>query len=665
MVRGVRRLRRDAPAHPGPARRDGAGALRHHDAGAPRRDRLVRAAVGTPRLLHPGARDGGDRPRPRHGSGAARRAQAQGGGRGRAHGREAGRRGVQELRRADAGAAHVRAGLPGRAVAARQTEAGRSEQGRALGTLHPEAGDCERLQRAQRSRGAAPPVRAAGASPRCRRFGGAATRRGLPARARVRHAPHRRRGHGDRPAAHDPRGPDEHPRRDSVPDAAARVMRALPLQHVLLAAAAVAIALYLWHYRPSSLEARIALRYIRSRRSSRLLSLITVIAVGGVTVGVMALVVVLGVMNGLQEDLRDKILVANPHLRVLTYGEGLRLDDWRRVLERVRRTAGVEAAAPFVLTQAGISAGHDYAEGVVVLGVEADTGRRAVTSFAQHFTKGDLRFRTTRPDVEGGIALGARLASKLSTNPGDVVHLVAFTGTKFNPSVGAYVPQFHRYEVTGIFDTGMYEYDNSYVALDRRVAQRFAGLDSAVTGVEVRLADPWKAREFAVRLEEDLLYPYRALDWQTQNQSLFSALKLEKLALAFVVFLIFVVAAFNVVGTLTMVVRDKTREIGILLAMGVKQGSIRRIFLAQGILVGLTGTSLGVVLGLVVGGMVNRGHWIPIDPSIYFIDHLPVHMQPLDALSVIAASLLVAMLAPLHPSVQASRLDPVTAIRYE
>src|SRR2546430_1626139 len=665
MVRGVRRLRRDAPAHPGPARRDGAGALRHHDAGAPRRDRLVRAAVGTPRLLHPGARDGGDRPRPRHGSGAARRAQAQGGGRGRAHGREAGRRGVQELRRADAGAAHVRAGLPGRAVAARQAQAGRSEQGRALGAVHPEAGDCERLQRAQRSRGAAPPLRAAGASPGRRRSGGAAARRGLPPGARVRHAPERRRRDGGRPAAHDPRGSDEHPRRDSVPDAAARVMPALPLQHILLVAAALAITLYLWHYRPSSLEAWIALRYLRSRRSSRLLSLITVIAVGGVTVGVMALVVVLGVMNGLQTDLRDKILVANPHLRVLTYGEGLRLDDWHRVLERVRQTPGVEAAAPFVLTQAGVSAGHDYAEGVVVLGVEPDTGRRAVTSFAQHFTKGDLRFRTTRPDVEGGIALGARLASKLSTNPGDVVHLVSFTGTKFNPSVGAYVPQFHRYEVTGIFDTGMYEYDNSYVALDRRVAQRFAGLDSAVTGVEVRLADPWKAREFAARLEADLLYPYRALDWQTQNQSLFSALKLEKLAMAFVVFLICVVAAFNVVGTLTMVVRDKTREIGILLAMGLKQGSIRRVFLAQGILVGLTGTSLGVALGLVVGGMVNRGHWIPIDPSIYFIDHLPVHMQPLDALSVIAASLLVAMLAPLPPSVQASRLDPVTAIRYE
>ena len=246
----------------------------------------------------------------------------------------------------------------------------------------------------------------------------------------------------------------------------------------------------------SRLELGIALRYLRSRRSSRLLSLITVIAVGGVTVGVMALVVVLGVMNGLQADLRDKILVANPHLRVLTYGEGLRLDDWHKVLGQVQQTAGVEAAAPFVLTQGLISAGHDYAEGVVVYGVDPDTASRAVTSFAQHFAKGDLTFRTTRRDVEGGIALGTRLASKLSAFPRDVVTLVAPAGAKFNPSVGAYVPKFHRYEVSGIFDTGMYEYDNSYVALDRRVAQRFAGLDTAVTGIEVRLADPWQAQPF-------------------------------------------------------------------------------------------------------------------------------------------------------------------------
>jgi lipoprotein-releasing system permease protein len=138
---------------------------------------------------------------------------------------------------------------------------------------------------------------------------------------------------------------------------------------------------------PSRLESRVALRYLKSRGVSRLVSLITVIAVGGVTVGVMALVIVLGVMNGLQADLRDKILVASPHLRVLTYGEGLRLDDWRRILAQVRRVPGVAAAAPFVITQGGISAGHDYAEGVVVLGIDPDTGRRAVTTLASHFTR--------------------------------------------------------------------------------------------------------------------------------------------------------------------------------------------------------------------------------------------------------------------------------------
>jgi lipoprotein-releasing system permease protein len=409
----------------------------------------------------------------------------------------------------------------------------------------------------------------------------------------------------------------------------------------------------------------VALRYLRGHGASRLVSLITLIAVGGVTVGVMALVVVLGVMNGMQADLRDKILVANPHVRVLTFGEGLRLDDWHRVLDQVRRAPGVAAAAPFVMTQGLISAGHDYAEGVEVLGLEPDTGRRSVTTLPRHFTKGDLTFRTTREDVEGGIALGARLSAKLSAFPGDVVTLVAPAGAKFNPAVGAFVPRFHRYEVTGLFDTGMYEYDNSYVAMPRAQAQAFAGLDSAVTGIEVRLDDPWQARTFGDQLAAQLGYPYRALDWQSQNASLFSALKLEKLAMGLVVFLICVVAAFNVVGTLTMVVRDKMREIGILLAMGLPRPAIRRVFLAQGVVIGLAGTALGAVLGIVLGGMVNRGQWIHLDPSIYFIDHLPVHTQATDVLVVVAASLIVAALAPLYPAIQAARLDPVEAIRYE
>ncbi|HMA42589.1 MAG TPA: ABC transporter permease [Gemmatimonadales bacterium] len=434
---------------------------------------------------------------------------------------------------------------------------------------------------------------------------------------------------------------------------------------VVLALLLVGVIAFVWANWPSWLESRIALRYLKSRRTSRLLSFITVIAVGGVTLGVGALMVVLGLMNGLQADLRDKILVASPHLRVLTYGEGLRLDGWPAVLSQVRRVPGVVSAAPFVITQAGITAGHDYAEGVVVFGIDPDTGTRAVTTLARHFTRGDLRFRTTRPDVEAGIVLGSRLASKMSAFPGDVVTLVAFAGTRFNPSVGAYVPRFHRFEVTGLFDTGMFEYDNSYVVMSRSTAQHFAALDSAVTGLEVRLADPEHAQRFGQDLETRLGYPYRVVDWQSQNASLFSALKLEKLGMGLVVFFICVVAAFNVVGTLTMVVRDKTREIGILMAMGLRRAAVRRVFLAQGVLIGLAGTIVGAALGIGVGAMINRGEWIPLDPSIYFIDHLPVHTQVADVLVVVAASLLIATLAPLYPALLAARLDPVPAIRYE
>src|SRR6476659_4282061 len=416
---------------------------------------------------------------------------------------------------------------------------------------------------------------------------------------------------------------------------------------------------------PRPLEWRIARRYLRGRRSSRTASLNTVIATGGVAVGVTALIVVLGVMNGLQDDLRQRILVANPHLRILTFGAGLRMDDWRKVLQIVRRQPGVVAAAPEVISQAGITAGQDYGEGVNLVGFDPDTGTRSVTSLPQSIKQGDLSFRTTKPNVDGGILLGSRLANRLSVYPGDIVTLVPVTQAKVNPALGVAVPRFWKFEVTGLFDTGMFQYDNQFVILSRETAQRFTGLGDAVSGIAVRVTHPDQAPAVGETLEKRLGYPYRALDWQTQNVSLFSALQLEKLAMGLIIFFIMVVAAFNIVGTLTMVVADKTREIGILRAMGLTSPAVARVFLLQGAVIGGVGTAVGLTLGLTVAYVVDKSGLVRINPAVYFIDHLPVHVEVRDVFVVVAASLAIAVLATLYPSRSAAGLTPVDAIRHE
>jgi lipoprotein-releasing system permease protein len=416
---------------------------------------------------------------------------------------------------------------------------------------------------------------------------------------------------------------------------------------------------------PSRLERRIARRYLRSRRTTRVASLNTVISTGGVAVGVMALIVVLGVMNGLRDDLRQRILVANPHLRILTFGAGLRMDDWHRTLQIVRRQPGVVAAAPEVISQAGITAGQDYGEGVNLVGFDPDTGSHSVTSLPQAIQKGDLTFHTTKPNVDGGILLGARLANRLSVYPGDVITLVPVTQAKMNPALGVAVPRFWRFEVTGLFDTGMFQYDNQFVVLKLDVAQRFTGLGDAVSGLAVRVTDPDRAPEIGEAIEKVLGYPYRSLDWQTQNASLFSALQLEKLAMGLIIFFIMVVAAFNIVGTLTMVVADKTREIGILRAMGLTSPAVARVFLLQGAVIGAVGTAVGLAAGLALAYLVDKSGWIRINPAVYFIDHLPVHVEVEDVLVVVLASLAIAVLATIYPSRAAAGLTPVDAIRHE
>jgi lipoprotein-releasing system permease protein len=341
------------------------------------------------------------------------------------------------------------------------------------------------------------------------------------------------------------------------------------------------------------------------------------------------------------------------------------MDDWHRVLGIVRQQPQVVAAEPFVLSQGLISAGHDYAEGVAVIGIEPDTGTMATTGLARAFTQGDLHFATHSPGVDGGIVLGRRLADRLSAYPGTVVTMVSPAGSRFNASLGAFVPRYWRFEVTGLFDTGMYEYDNTYAVMPRALAQRYAGLDTAATGIEVRVKDPWHADVVARAIEDSLGFPYRALDWKAQNAQLFSALQLEKLVMALILLLIVLVAAFNIVSTLTMAVHDRTKEIGILTAMGMTARQIRVVFVAQGVTVGLVGTAIGAAAGVAIGAALDRFRLIPLNPTVYFIDHVPVDLAVTDVLWIVVASLLIATLATLYPATQAARLHPVDAIRYE
>jgi lipoprotein-releasing system permease protein len=415
----------------------------------------------------------------------------------------------------------------------------------------------------------------------------------------------------------------------------------------------------------TKLELQIAWRYLRSRRGSKLLSLISIIAIGGVLVGVSALIVIIGVMNGLQHDLREKILVGSPDVRVLTYGEDLKVNDWPAVLDKVRKQPGVVTAAPFVLTEALMTAGHDYAGGVYVVGLlPAGRGVPDVTTIRSHATSGDFRFAST-DGQQRGVVLGRLLANRFGKYAGDSISLVSAGGAKVNPVTGTVIPRFERFEVTGIVSTGMYEYDNSYVFVALDKAQSLAGLGTGVTGIEVKTADRWEAKSVAASLGAALGWPYRTVDWEEQNHSLFQALKLEKLGMGVILLLIVLVAAFNIVSTLTMVVADKTKEIGILKAMGMPAKSIRRIFFAQGLVIGVVGTFFGMILGFGAALALDKYHFIKLDPQVYFIDHLPVSIQPADVIWIVLASIATAAVATLYPSIQASRLFPIEAIRHE
>jgi len=414
----------------------------------------------------------------------------------------------------------------------------------------------------------------------------------------------------------------------------------------------------------TGIEWFIARRYLASRQGARFLSLITLIAISGVMVGVMALIIVTAVMSGLQRDLRDKYLGTNPHVWLTTYGEGMRLDAWEGTLERVRAMDDVTSVAPFVEAQVALRKPNTYAEAALLRGIDPSGESEAITDIVSQIRSGEFDLGQT-PSGFPPLIVGEALAERFQAFPGTIIDVLSLQGAEINV-MGMLQPHLRRFEVVGRFSTGMYEYDNAYMYTTLAAAQDLAGLGESVTGLELRIADPETAPEVALAIEEGLGgYPYRALDWKSRNSPLFSALQLEKMAMGVILFLIVIVAAFNIISTLVMVVTDKTREIGILKSMGLQASQVQRIFMIQGLVIGIVGSFLGAASGLLITWLLDYYKFIRIPGDVYFIDYLPVAFDPIEIGIILATSLVISFLATLYPARQAARLFPVQAIRHE
>ncbi len=406
------------------------------------------------------------------------------------------------------------------------------------------------------------------------------------------------------------------------------------------------------------LELYLAARNLKARSRSRFLNLITIIAIGGICVGVMALIVVIGVMSGLQTEVRDRILGTNPHIMVLTFGEGLRLDDWEQPLEHVRQDAAVTIAEPFVYTESLIFQDVNYQQGVALRGIKADATQR----LAEQLLTGSWDFENTESGLPG-IVLGFRLADRLLVYPGDTVSLISAHGAEL--TAAGFIPKFKKFEVVGLFKSGMFEYDNQMGYVPLAAAQDLLGMENAVTGLALWVTDPWQADADARRMQTELGYPYTLRDWKRMNEGLFSALKLEKMGMALVLALIVLGAAFNIVSTLIMVVADKTREIGILRSMGLTSRRILRTFMLQGLIIGVAGTLLGLFGGLTLAWAIDYFGLISLPGDVYLISRIPVILNPFDVALIVVVSILISFTATIYPSRQAARLTPVEAIRHE
>jgi len=404
-----------------------------------------------------------------------------------------------------------------------------------------------------------------------------------------------------------------------------------------------------------SYELFIASRYLRAKRKQAFISVITFISTLGIAIGVMALVIALALITGFQEDVQDRILGATSHIMVSDQsGEGIA--GYQDLIAQVRGVGGVQVVSPVIYDMVLIS-GPYKSKGGMLKGIDFELDR-AHSPWLAKLDQGSI----PSDSPQEGILLGKEIAFSIGASVGDVVTILT-SSSRLSPM--GLVPRMKKYLVSGLFSTGLYEFDSTTALISLSSAQALFKLEERINHLQIKIADIFSAPEVAEELRRVLPPTTYVTTWMELNRSLFSALKLEKNIMFLTITLIVLVAALNIIATLILMVMEKTRDIGVLMAIGATSSSVRKIFFLQGAMIGLIGTTGGTLLGLLCCWLANTFRLIKVPVDIYQVSYVPFHIKPIDLVIIIGVSLSISLLSTLFPSHRASRVDPVVALKYE
>ncbi|WP_456324942.1 lipoprotein-releasing ABC transporter permease subunit [Desulfonauticus submarinus] len=404
-------------------------------------------------------------------------------------------------------------------------------------------------------------------------------------------------------------------------------------------------------------ELFVAQKYLLARQKQTFISVITLISILGVALGVAALIIVLGVMNGFSQNLKDKILGVNAHILVGSY-EGL-VQGYPELIKKIKSVSEVKGVAPFMYAEV-MASGPGGVKGLILRGIRVQDA--PVFELPKILIAGQIK-KLEHNSSFPGIILGKELVSQLNLTLGSKVNILAPSSKRTS---AGFTPKVASFELVGIFKTGMYEYDSSlgYISLEQ--AQKLLGIKSnGVSALEIRIFDVYKAPELAKKILKQIGYPYYTRNWIEMNQNLFSALKLEKTAMGVILAMIVLVGSFSIVTTLIMLVMEKTKDIAVMISMGATPNRIKKIFMFQGTIIGIVGTFLGYILGLGICFLLKRYQFIKLPADVYYLDHLPILLKSTDLILIGTVAILLCFLATLYPAKQAAKLEPAVALRYE